>query len=153
MNNFTIREATVADLSRLRDLEQKIIDSERPYDASIRENNVSYYDLEKLISDSRSYLVVVDAGAEIVGSGYAQIKPSLSHCSHDNHCYLGFIYLEPECRGKALGQGIIDELKAWGVNQGMQYFQLNVYSENAGAIRAYEKAGFAKLAVRMELVL
>lgn len=153
MNLPMFREATIDDLSNLLRLEQNIIDFERPYDPHIKESGVTYYDFEYLITGSDSYLLVVESGGKIVGSGYAQIRPSRECLSHDSHCYLGFIYLEPAQRGKALGQRILDELKAWGVNRDMKHFQLNVYCENVSAIRAYERAGFNKVSVMMELIV
>jgi len=139
------------DVPSLLKLEQNIIDSERPYDPFLKEDNVSYYDIPNLIADSDSYLVVVEAGRDIVGSGYAQIRTSRFCHTHEKHCYLGFIYLESSFRGKSLGSGIIAVLKEWGISKGIQNFHLNVYSENGSAIRAYEKAGFSKVAVLMEL--
>ncbi len=50
MSELNYRKATTEDLSRLLELEQKIIDSERPYDPTIKEKGVVYYDLKGLIS-------------------------------------------------------------------------------------------------------
>lgn len=147
---FIFRVASIADLPRLLVLEQRIIESERPYDPDIRESEVSYYDIGYLISDNNSYLLVVETNGEIIGSGYAQVRQSKSSHTHDVHCYLGFIYLDKEFRGKSLGNKILDNLKEWGVKQGIRHFQLDVYSENRAAIRAYEKAGFSKVSVKME---
>jgi len=148
-----IREASIEDLPGLLALEQGIVDAERPYDSFIRDSNVTYYDIPGLISDSDSHLVLVEFNKEIIGSGYAQIRASKSCFTHENHCYLGFIYLSPEHRGKALGKSIIEALKEWGINRGVQHFQLDVYAENKSAIRAYEKAGFNKVSVTMALVV
>lgn len=153
MSNLTIREATLEDSSALLRLEQNIIDSERPYDHFIKVENVSYYDIPKLISATNSHLIVVESEGEIIGCGYAQIRQSKSCHTHDNHCYLGFIYLDSEYRGRALAHEIIETLKAWGINKGVNHFQLDVFSENKAAIRAYEKAGFNKGLVNMELVV
>ena len=150
---MNVREATIDDLPVLLDFEQNIIESERPYDVYIKENDVTYYDLPQLLSDSESIVVVMESSGGIVGCGYAQIKDSKPCLTHDKHCYLGFIYLEPEYRGKALGKHILESLKAWGLNKGMKHFQLGVYSDNEGAIRAYEKAGFGKVSVLMEMVV
>lgn len=150
---MNIREATLEDLSSLLTLEQNIIDSERPYDPFIREDNVTYYDIPELISNSDSYLAVVESNDVIVGSGYAQIRESKTYHTHESHCYLGFIYLEPDYRGKSVGRLIVENLKEWGIGRGMRHFHLNVYSENDSAIRAYEKAGFTKVSIKMEYVV
>ena len=150
---MNIREAVTGDLPRLLELEQNIVDSERPYDAYIKTHDVSYYDIPALISDPASFLIVVESGRNVVGCGYAQVRDSKPCLTHDRHCYLGFIYLEPECRGQGMGQTIVDALLKWGKAQGMKHFQLGVYSENRAAIRAYEKAGFREITATMEMVI
>ena len=152
MTSTNIREATLEDLPVLLDLEQGIIDSERPYDPFLKEDDVSYYDIPTLISDENSHMIVMQSDGEIVGCGYAQIRQSRSCHTHEKHCYLGFIYLDSEFRGKALGRQLIKSLKEWGMSKKMRHFHLNVYSANDAAIRAYEKAGFNKVSVMMELV-
>ena len=83
MKDINIREALEADLPRLRELEQKLVDSERPYDAFLKDDGVTYYDLENLISDPNSYLLVVESEREVIGSGYAQIRNSRLCHVHD----------------------------------------------------------------------
>jgi len=151
MSELKFREATKEDLIRLLELEQNIIDSERPYDQFIKEQ-VTYYDLSSLMSESDSFVMVAESDSEIVGCGYAQIRASRQCHTHDKHCYLGFIYLEPAYRGKSLGSGIIDTLKDWGLKQGMHHFRLDVYAQNEAAIRAYEKYGFNRVTMHMELI-
>lgn len=153
MSDINIREAAIEDVDSLLVLEQGIIDSERPYDRFLKENNVTYYDFPELISDADSYLMVVESNDRIVGSGYAQARVSRPCHVHDQHCYLGFIYLEPEFRGRGLGASIVEDLKQWGLNRGLSHFHLNVYSDNKSAIRAYEKAGFSQVTGLMELVV
>lgn len=153
MKNINTREALETDLPRLLELEQKIVEFERPFDAFLKDDDVTYYDLENLISDPNAYLLVVESEREIIGSGYAQIKSSKLCHVHDKHCYLRFIYLEPEHRGKAIGKSIMDSLKDWGIGRGLRHFHLDVYAENASAIKAYEKIGFNKVSVKMELVV
>jgi len=152
LSNSVFREATIEDIPQLRKLEQRLIEAERPYDLSIKDENVSYYDLEDLVSNPDSHLIVAEVASEIAGSGYAQIRTSNSFHIHDKHCYLGFIYLEQEHRGKAIGQSIVNLLKEWGKCKGLHHFHLDVYAENSSAIRAYEKGGFKPLSVKMELI-
>lgn len=153
MSKLTYREATTTDIKRLLELEQSIIDSERPYDRSIKEKGATYYDMDSLITGADSYLVVVEEGGLIVGCGYAKIRPSKNYHVHELHCYLGFIYVEPKSRGCGIAKSIVKELTGWGVSRDISDFYLDVYACNESAIRAYEKFGFSKLAVEMELVL
>lgn len=151
MSGYTLREAEQGDLSSLLKLEQKIIEAERPYDSNLKERDTTYYDLSGLISDTDSYLVVVESNGNIVGTGYTQIRVSKECHIHEAHCYLGFIYVENDHRGNLLGSQILDKLKKWGGDRGINNFYLDVYSENNAAIRVYEKIGFRQITVKMEL--
>ena len=48
---------------------------------------------------------------------------------------------------------IIDDLKNWCLARDVRELRLKVYHDNVTAIRAYEKAGFSKLAIEMRLDL
>jgi RimJ/RimL family protein N-acetyltransferase len=72
---------------------------------------------------------------------------------HEKHAYLGFMYVLPEYRGKGLNQKIIDALKDWAALQNIKEFRLEVYYDNASAIKAYEKIGFSKYMLGMRFNL
>jgi hypothetical protein len=63
-------------------------------------DDVHYYDLEALISSPEAEVLVAELGSEIVGSGYARLEVSEAYLDHDQHSYLGFMYVVPEHRGK-----------------------------------------------------
>ena len=147
------REATVDDLPRLMELEQAIIDSERPYNPSIKEENVTYYDLIGLVGEVDAKLLIVEDEGRIIGSGYAQIRESRPYFKHHRHCYLGFIFVESEFRGRGIAKTILNSLIHWGKSHGLNTFNLDVYSANESAVGVYEKLGFKPLTVNMELTL
>ena len=150
MRELIYREAVQSDLPTLKNLEQLLIDSERPYDSCIKKSSVTYYDMDRLILEPNTYVLVVESGIGIVGSGYAQIRQSRPHHTHNEYCHIDFIYVEPEYRGKGLAQSIIRILQEWAGNRGIDSFYLEVYAENDAAISAYEKVGFKKQLVTME---
>ena len=152
MNNKIIIRAAVEDeLPILREFEQGIITVERPLNASLKKEKICYYDIGALIkADTSTVMVAVDED-KIVASGYARIKQSKAHLSHENHAYLGFMYVDPDYRGQGLNQRIIQTLITWGKEQGMKDFYLEAYSANHSAIRAYEKMGFSQSLVEMKL--
>ncbi len=143
MNQITIRRATLDDLDTLLSFEQELIEFERPLDATIKDGDIHYYDLEKMIAAETVEIVVAEAGDEIVGCGYASIEDSKPYLTHRRHSYLGFMYVVPEYRGKGLNRLIIDELKRWSISNGVTHMRLEVFATNPSAIKAYEKAGFA----------
>lgn len=135
----------------LRKLEQGVIEAERPFNDSIRNSNVIYYDLKALISKSNSSLVIAESEGKIVGSGHSLIKCSNPAFNHDNHAYMGFMFVDPEYRGQGINKRIIETLKNWGSAQGINDHYLEVYAKNAAAISAYQKIGFEPSLIEMKL--
>ena len=142
MSEVIIRKAHIEDLSILREVEQGVILAERPYDETLANDPISYYDLEGLIQAEDAEVLVAIRGDEIVGSGYAKILEAKIYHKHDRYAYLGYMYVRPSHRGLGINRLIINDLFAWSKAQGVTEVRLDVYEENEAAIRAYRKVGF-----------
>ena len=150
---MNFRAANSTDLSQLLEIEQCLIDFERPFNLSLKSKNAIYCDFPHLISDADSYLLVVELSGKIIGTGYAQIRDSKKALIHPKHSYMGFIFVSPEHRGRALNQKIMDRLIEWSQSKRVNDFYLSVYSQNESALKAYGKAGFKPCLVEMKLCL
>lgn len=148
---MVFREARSDDLCRLLELEQCVVEAERPFNPVIKPEGVRYYDFQKLMSSQDALLSVIEESGEIVCTGYIEIRPSKASFSHQKHGYLGFMFVSPEQRGKGLNQRLMDYLLEWGRGRGVTDFYLDVYAQNASAVRAYQKLGFEPLMVEMRL--
>lgn len=149
-----IRKAIIDDLPVLLQFEQGIISAERPFDSTLIDGTISYYDLKAFISAPDVEVLVAEIDGEVVGSGYARIKINQkNYYDFEKYAYLGFMYVKPEYRGKGVNQATIEALKQWSAKQGLAEVKLEVYSDNAGAIKAYKKAGFEKRLVEMRIGL
>lgn len=146
-----IRKAEREDLPTLLQFEQEIIKAERPFDVTIKEGPVSYYDLGQMVEDANALVVVAEADGKLVASGYAIPKKARHYLDHEWYAYLGFMYTYPEYRGLGINAKIVDELKQWSEQKGFKEIRLTVYSDNLPAIRAYEKVGFKKHIIEMRL--
>lgn len=153
MQDLIIRIATLTDIAQLRILEQGVIIAERPYDSTLKDDPLQYYNLEELITSSSSEVFVAEKDGKLIASGYARIQPTKQYTKHAHYAYLGFMYVQPEFRGQGLNQKIMDALKSWTKEQGLTEMRLEVYVDNAPAIRAYEKYGFKKSLVEMRMGL
>ena len=153
MNEVTIRKATPADIAKLLVFEQAVVEAERPYDPTLKESDAFYYDLNKMIRapDIEFVLAIVDQ--KIIGSGYARIEKAKPYNDHTEYAYLGFMYLDPEYRGKGINQMIIRHLKQWALSKNLTEIRLEVYHDNERAVKAYEKEGFKKLITLMRVNL
>ncbi|MGB0866114.1 MAG: GNAT family N-acetyltransferase [Granulosicoccaceae bacterium] len=147
------REANTSDLGRLLEMEQGVVEAERPFNAQIKEAGVKYYDFEQLIESEDSLLLVVELDGDLIAAGYAQIRVSKPSVVHHEHVYLGFMYVSPEHRRKGLNQRVLERLLDWGKGRGVMDVYLDVYAQNEAAIQAYKKAGFAPSMLEMKLRL
>ncbi|GEA13243.1 GNAT family N-acetyltransferase [Alteromonas sp. KUL49] len=148
---LTYREANLSDIDMLKTLEQCVIEAERPFNESIKTEGAFYYDLVDLITQERSAVMVGESEGKIVATGYIQIRASKPSLDHDEHGYLGFMYVKPEFRGQGINKIMLESLINWGNAKGISDFYLDVYAENASAISAYEKAGFTSSIIEMKL--
>ena len=153
MNNINIRPALKSELATLLEFEQCIVAAERPFDKTLKDGNISYYDIGHLIVSNDAQVLVAEIDGKLVGSGYAKKIKAEPFLKHQFFSHLGFMYVDPAHRGKGLIQAIIEQLIAWSKSQGINEVRLEVYDGNKGAMRAYEKAGLTKNLVEMRIGL
>lgn len=146
-----IRAATLADLETLLRFEQGIIQAERPFDPTLKKDPVHYYDLKGMIDAPHIHLLVAQVGDELAGCGYARIEEAKHYLQHQQHVYLGFMYVDPKHRGKGINGMIVERLKQWSLSKNITEMCLEVYYNNAAAVRAYEKAGFISHIIQMRM--
>jgi len=145
------RPARLSDLDTLLTFEQGIITTERPFDPTLKEGKINYYDLADMITAPDVEVIVAELNAEVIGSGYGRIVESKPYQKFARHCYLGFMFVKAEYRGKGVNNLVLEALKQWAMNQGLTELRLQVYNDNQPAIKAYEKAGFTPNLLEMRL--
>jgi GNAT superfamily N-acetyltransferase len=151
MNEINIRAANLNDLEILLTFEQGVIRAERPFDPTLKNGTIHYYDIESLMSDPSVELLFATQDAEVIASGYCRIENAKPYLLHTRHGYLGFMYVLPEYRGRGINKLIIQKLADWARSENISELRLDVYYGNTTAIQAYEKAGFSKHRIEMRL--
>jgi ribosomal protein S18 acetylase RimI-like enzyme len=153
MEKIIIRKAILDDLEVLLRFEQNIINTERPFDPTIKDGDIHYYNIAQMIMAENVEVLVAEFGGNVIGSGYARIEKSKIYLKYQKHAYLGFMYVEPAYRGKGVNQKIVEALKNWSIAQNVTELRLEVYNDNLYAIKAYEKTGFTKHMIEMRIEL
>lgn len=148
-----LRAASLDDLPTLLRFEQGIVSAERPFDHTLKPDPISYYDVGALISDTDAEVVVAEIDGVLVGSGYGKKKRSRAYVQPDYHAFIGFLYVDPNYRGRGVNRLVLDALFHWARENDLPEIHLTVYPENASAIRAYEKAGFKPYISEMRINL
>ncbi len=151
MDQITVRPAVREDLPFLYQFEQGIVAAERPFDPTLKEGVIHYYDLAAMIGTDDAVIAVAECNGQLVGAGSARKLPALPFLKHAFHAHLGFMFVDPAFRGRGVIQLVMESLKNWAVEKELNIIRLEVYAENASAIRAYEKMGFAPNLVEMTI--
>ena len=146
-----VRKAIETEIEILLSFEKGIIEAERPFDNTLKEGEIHYYDLIELIKSKKAEVLVAEVDKEIVGSGYAKILPAEPYQKYSEYAYLGFMFVKPAFRGQGINQKILQGLIDWAKNQNLTEVRLEVYDENTIAKNAYLKAGFKPNLLEMRL--
>jgi GNAT superfamily N-acetyltransferase len=146
-----IRKAIEAELKVLLVFEKEIIETERPFDNSLKAGEIHYYDLIELIRANTAEVLVAVVNNEVVGSGYAKILPAEPFQKYAEYAYLGFMYVKPGFRGQGINQKILNGLIDWAKRQNLTEVRLEVYDKNTKAKSSYLKAGFTPNLLEMRL--
>lgn len=146
-----IRKAKIEELEPLLEFEQGIVIAERPMNPCLKDGEIHYYDLAKLVESDLCGVFVAEFDGELIASGYALEKSAKDYEKHEKYAHLGFMYVKPDHRGKGVNQLILDVLLDWARERNLTEIRLEVYNDNASAIKAYQKAGFVPHLLEMRL--
>ncbi|WP_343556027.1 GNAT family N-acetyltransferase [Sphingobacterium sp.] len=148
-----IRQAQESEVDALIEFEQGIVEAERPFDNTLREGQIHYYDLLELIKSGEAEVLVAVVEDQLVGSGYAKLLDAKPYQKYKKYAYLGFMYVKPTYRGQGVNKLILERLISWAKERNISEVRLQVYDENTIAKNAYRKVGFKPnlLEMRMEI--
>ncbi|OOG19212.1 GNAT family N-acetyltransferase [Sphingobacterium sp. CZ-UAM] len=146
-----IRQAQENEINVLLEFEQGIVTAERPYDETLKEGEIHYYDLLELIQSAEAEVLVAVIGDQLVGSGYAKIVDAKPYQKYAKYVHLGFMYVKPEYRGQGINKLILEALTNWAKERKITELRLQVYDQNEPAKQAYRKAGFKPNLLEMRI--
>ena len=146
----TIRKARPEDLSQLLDFEQQLIVHERPMDPSlIQDRKITYYDLSALFADEKTEIFVALNDGKTLGCGYGTVRENHPKFRESRYGYIGFIFVHQDFRGQGIADRILKTLIKNFNEKGVIEIRLNVYAQNYGAVKSYEKSGFSQHMIEM----
>jgi len=142
---YTIRKATVADLSHIVTFEELLSDIHRVFDVYYGLYD-DYVDLnaflaEQMGRDDRIYFVAENKSQEIIGfaSASAIIIPN-SDAPKVGKFLSTFVI--PEYRKKGIGTSLYEHCAAWMTNLHVDYIEQAISPKNTDVLRRAEKEGF-----------
>jgi GNAT superfamily N-acetyltransferase len=138
-----LRAATLNDVPRLKEL--GVLGWETTYHEFVSpENRANYlagpfWSLERLreiAGDPASLTLVAENTGGHIG-GFLTIEPV-----EDDVVELTRLYVDPASRGSGIGAALVEAGLAWSRDQGASSMLVNVFADNHGGRRFYERSGF-----------
>ena len=131
-DTYRIRVARLSDLDALVAMEESVFDYDRMSRRQYRHH---------LTSDNAIVLVARD-GQEILGCGLVFFRAGTRVAR------LYSLATAPQARGRGVGKRLLAALERKVRERGRARLRLEVRTDNAGAIRLYEKAGYVRYGLR-----
>ena len=98
----------------------------------------------KIITESKKDILVAQCGVQLLGFALVLMTHTPPYRCFVPHPYADLLDLAvlPDARGNGLGTLLLQAVKGWAKAYGADYLELDALSNNQGAIRLYERAGF-----------
>jgi RimJ/RimL family protein N-acetyltransferase len=139
-------DVPILDVELHDDVATSVRGTRKPWRPYVTGTAASPYTPKEPRDDSANFSVVTLADDELAGeAGLWSID------SHNRSAHIG-VALRPAFRGKGLGTDIVRVLSYYGfVILGMHRLQVDTLADNAGMIKAAERAGFTREGVHREV--
>jgi GNAT superfamily N-acetyltransferase len=97
-------------------------------------------------SPAGAFLWVAEDDGTVVGMAYAE--RATDYFTQESHGHLGILAVVEHAEGRGIGKALMATVERWSRDAGFRFLSLNVFADNARAIRVYEKAAYCADFVR-----
>jgi ribosomal protein S18 acetylase RimI-like enzyme len=157
MGDVEIRRARVAEIDALVRLWMQMMHEHERFNSAVRlapDASEHYRDYLRIhLLDSHSLIVAAIEEERPIGFALAMRCQNLPMFQPEVFGYLSDMVVDPERRSRGVGQSLFDLVVQWCREQGIACLQLQVYAQNDGGQRFWERQGFHDLLSRQWLEL
>ena len=150
MDNFVIKECSLEDIEKVKDISEKTFyetfsedNTEENMENYLKEN-FSYDKMTSEISNTYSKFYIVESNDEVVAYMKINFDKAQTEEGYDNTIEVQRIYVLEDFKGKRIGKALIQKAIEIGKESKVDYLWLGVWEHNIKAIGFYEKLGFKK---------
>jgi ribosomal protein S18 acetylase RimI-like enzyme len=157
MLDITIRSATDADATQLlaaiadeQNYEQALHDTRKP-GSEIAAPYFAY--LRARVAQDRGLLLVAERGSGFAGyaASWIENEDNVAETTDSNRFgYIADTYVVPMLRGRGIAAVLIEAAERHLRARGITRIRIRALANNASALRAYKKSGFAPYEIVME---
>ena len=98
-------------------------------------------------------LITAEKNNEIHGFAHGQLKLGPDYFGNPLIGHIAHIYVSKETRQAGIGREIYEKLHSWFLEKKVSSIELQVVSENEGALKFWNKMGFKKEILQLRHVL
>lgn len=108
-----------------------------------------------MIKGKRSDFLLAERESKLLGFALVQEveTPSFDCVLPHRYAYLMDLVVHPQFRSHGIGTLLLNAVKDWARQRRLEYVELTVLQENAGAIRLYERESFQETMKTMRFIL
>lgn len=153
--NFTIRRATLVDFETILRLNHALFEADHAHDEALNlnwplSNEAAEYYRTKLSKPENVAFVAEDSKKNILGYVIGSSTNKFRYRSVKTG-ELENMYVVSEARRKGVGKALIEALKHWLKETGVDRVYVSAYGKNEHAIHFYDAMGFTLWEVGMEM--
>ena len=140
-----IRTAVAADMERIVALYHHLFQAMEALQPDVMrdvEQDPSF--IRDTIESEKGDILLAEVEGEVAGFALVRQEHTPPYPCMVPHefCFLLDLSVAPKARGTGVGSALLSAVKRWATERGLDYVELNVLSNNAGAKRLYAREGF-----------
>ncbi|HEM3717504.1 TPA: GNAT family N-acetyltransferase [Streptococcus suis] len=154
---MTIRKARQSDIPVLNELLQDILQvhhKARPDIFKSSGQKFSEEDLKALLDNPDKPIFVYEVDGQVVGHLFCELRTATGDVLEPvKTLFIDDLCVASAARGQKIGEQLYDFALSYAKEQGCHNLTLNVWADNAGAVRFYERLGMKPQMFRMEQII
>ncbi|HFI0481368.1 TPA: N-acetyltransferase family protein [Streptococcus suis] len=154
---MTIRKARQSDIPVLNELLQDILQvhhKARPDIFKSSGQKFSEEDLKALLDNPDKPIFVYEVDGQVVGHLFCELRTATGDVLEPvKTLFIDDLCVASSARGQKIGEQFYDFALSYAKEQGCHNLTLDVWADNAGAVRFYERLGMKPQKLRMEQII
>ncbi|HFI0143160.1 TPA: N-acetyltransferase family protein [Streptococcus suis] len=154
---MTIRKARQSDIPVLNELLQDILQvhhQARPDIFRSSGQKFSEEDLNALLDNPAKPVFVYEVDGQVVGHLFCELSTAKSDVLEPvKTLFIDDLCVASTARGQKIGEQLYDFALSYAKEQGCHNLTLDVWADNSGAVRFYERLGMKPQKFRMEQII
>lgn len=154
---MTIRRARQSDISALNELLQEILQVHHQARPDIFKSEGQKYsegDLKALLDNPAKPIFVYEVDGQVVGHLFCELRTVTGDVLEPvKTLFIDDLCVASAARGQKIGEQLYEFALSYAKEQGCHNLTLDVWADNAGAVRFYDRLGLKPQKFRMEQLI